>query len=124
MTADTKLVAVRIAEICAIIVRMIVRPQSGLTFRPRALRHGEMIASVDRIAAGREKGNHLTVPWRGWFAIVGPPDQKKRPLGIGWLPAGPGFLRHAELERMPEDLHHGNIERECALEIAYADMNV
>ena len=63
VAADTQLIAIRITEICAVVVRVIVRPQPGLAFVLCATSHGSRIASINGIPAGREQCNHPTIPW-------------------------------------------------------------
>lgn len=62
MTADTEFVAVRVAEIRAIVVRMILRAQAGGALAAPAGGQRNGMASVDRPSASSQQCYHLPFP--------------------------------------------------------------
>lgn len=121
MTTDAELVAVGITEIGAIVVGMVLRSQPRLAFAVSAIRDRDAVTFVDGGSGGSEQCHHLPISCRGAFAVVGTPDKKKRPRGVRWSPAGPGFLRLRKFEREAEFVHDDRIEGEGAGEIRDAD---
>ena len=76
MTADAKLVAVRIPKISPVIVGMVVWPEAGRPLIGGSVRHGDGMAGIDGVPAGREQGDHLAVARRGAVTVKGPSDQE------------------------------------------------
>jgi len=54
VAADAELVAIQVTEICAIVVRMIVRPETRLTFASCTVGDGAGVAPVHRTSVRSE----------------------------------------------------------------------
>src|SRR6202012_409908 len=70
MTAHAELVAVRIAKVSAVVVRVILRTQTRRPLARAAVSERRGVRAIDRGAVGGEQGDHLTVAGRRWLAVV------------------------------------------------------
>ena len=124
MTRHAKLVSVRILEIRAVVVLVVLRPQTRRTLRGTAVCKRYSIGSVDDGSALRKKSDHLSVSGIVRCAVVGRPDEKERSRTRIRLPARPGTLALAEASRDPKRRHQWIVEAQCAIEVANADEDV
>jgi hypothetical protein len=122
--SNTELVAIRVAEIRAIVVGVIMRSQSRLALALSTVSDGPGVAPVNGIPAGGEQRDHLPIARRSALAIVGMADKDKRPRHAGSHPAGPGFFRLGKLQRKAKLFHHALVEGKRALEIGDSDTDV
>ncbi len=124
MAADAQFVAVRVAEIGSVIIRVIVHPQAGGAFVPAAIGQRRRVAGVHCRPVRREQGHHLPVAWRSGPAVESWADQQQRPRRIGGLPASPGFFGLVEAQPQAERPHHRRIKGKGARKICDPDVDM
>jgi len=122
--SNTELVAIRVAEIRAIVVGVIMRSQSRLALALSTVSDGPGVAPVNGIPAGGEQGDHLPIAGSGALAVVRMADQEKRPVEPRPHPAGPWLFRLGKFQGKAEFLHRALIEMERTLVIGNSDMHV
>ena len=76
MTANTKLVAIRIAKIGTVIIGVVLRSQAGRAFADRTVCQCDRMCVVDDRATIREQRDHLAVSGTRSVAVEGSTDQK------------------------------------------------
>src|ERR1700761_8779971 len=112
MATHTELIAVGIAKVRAVIVRVIVRAQTRWAFTGTAVSERRSMRSIDRGAVFSEERQHLAVARGGGPAVVGPADDEQGPWRAGWHPAGPARIVVAELEPQLQRVHQHAIKAE------------
>lgn len=64
LAAHAYLVAVGVAEISAVIVRVVMGPQSRCAFRCAAILQGDGMGFVYAVAVRGQESNHMAITWR------------------------------------------------------------
>ncbi len=121
MATNAQLVAVRVAEVGAVIIRMVVRAQSGRPFAGAAMRQRDRVGLVDGGAGGRQQRRHLAVAGLRRMAVEWLGNNEQGPGCIGADPAGPALAAVAEFELQAERSHQRRVESKRALEAGNAD---
>jgi len=124
VAADAELVAIQVTEICAIVVRMIVRPETGLTFASCTICDGTGVAPVHRTSVRSEQCHHLSIARCSALTVVRTADKEKRPVPTGLHPTRPWFLRLGKLQREPKLIHHTAVKGECAFKVSDSNMDM
>ena len=124
MARDTELVAFGVAEVRAIVVGMVLRPQTGSTLRDPPIGKSYCMSLVDHRSAAGKKGDHLPVADFLGLRVVGLADEEQRPWVWMRLPACPGTLPLAEALLHAKHWHQRAVERKRAIEILDADEDV
>jgi hypothetical protein len=79
MASNTELVSLRVSEIRAIVVLVILRPQARRSFGFAAVGESDGECMIYDGATLREERDHLTVAPLVRLPIEGPADEKERP---------------------------------------------
>lgn len=124
MAGHTELVAVGIAEVCAVVVFVILGPHAWRTFRRATVRKCNRIDLVDDGPAFCKKRNHLAVSALMGLIVVGFANEEERPWTRRRLPARPGTLPFAEARLDAKRGHQRLVEGEGAVEVGDADEDV
>jgi hypothetical protein len=124
VATDAELVAIQVTEICAIVVRMIVRPETGLTFASCTICDGTGVAPVHRTSVRSEQCHHLSIARCSALTVVRTADKEKRPVLTGLHPTRPWFLRLGKLQREPKLIHHTAVKGECAFKVSDSNMDM
>src|SRR5262245_53100317 len=93
MATHTNLVAIRIPEICTIVVLMILRPQPGRPVTLATLRKRLRVTPFDDFTRRGEERSHVSVPRVGRLAIERQSNEEERPLYSGTSPRCPRLAR-------------------------------
>src|SRR5471032_1619418 len=78
VAADAQLVAVTIAEVGAIIIGVVMRPQARRAFTDGALRQHRCVAAIHLRAAAGQEGDHLSIAGRCLQTVVGRAQHEQR----------------------------------------------
>jgi hypothetical protein len=119
-----KLVAIRITEIGAIVVCVVLRPQARLAFTRSPVRETDLIGGTHDFSAGSRERNHLPVPRVVRPAVVRLADDKERARAILAVPTRPGPLWFTEAKLNAKAFHQRAIERKGARKVCNADEDV
>jgi hypothetical protein len=92
MTARANLVSIRVAEICAVIMIMILRSEPWRSLATASICDGRGVATVDRVARRREKRRHVSIARGRRLPIERKTNEKKRSVCAGSRPSRPGLL--------------------------------
>jgi hypothetical protein len=124
MAGYAELVPIRIAEIRAIVLFVVLGPEPRRSFRSAAVgeRHG--VGSVHEAATLREEGDHLAIARLVRQFVVGSADEKQGSRSRSGLPTSPWALPFAETRRHSEQRHQRVVKRERAVEIVDTDKDV
>jgi len=124
MADHTKFVAFRVTEVRAIVVLVILGPQTRSPVCSAAIGECDCVGARNNGSAFRHKGDHLTVPALVRLLIVRLANEEQRPRAWMRLPARPRATWVAEARCNAESGHQMVIEGQSALEIAdaYEDM--
>src|SRR5262245_27178480 len=124
MTDDADLVALRVAEVRAIVVRMVLRPHARRTLRNSAIGQCDAVDLINHGASLGKEGNHLTVAYCVGLFVVGHADEEQWPGFRMRLPARPRARTLAEALLNAKDRHKRSVEGKSALEITDTDEDV
>ena len=78
MARDANLVAFCIAEICPIVIRVIVRPQSGWALTLSAVRNSGSVRGAHSGSVTGTQGHHLAIAWIVGVTVKGLADDEVR----------------------------------------------
>lgn len=78
MASDTKLVAIGVAEVCAVVVLVILGPQTWSTIGSAAIGQSGFKRAANAGSALSKERDHLTIARMMWLLIVGLGDDKQR----------------------------------------------
>jgi len=124
MAGNTELVSLRVSEVGAIVVFVVLGPQAWCSFRCASVRESDCEGVVHHGPALSEKRDHLAVAWILQLPVKGPADEEEWPRTGMRLPACPRTTTLAEAGLDPKSSHQGAIERERAIEILDANEDV
>jgi hypothetical protein len=124
MTDHAQLVAIEIAEVCTVVVGVIVRAQARQTFIGTTLIDSELVHAIDRCAVFCHEGNHLTIAGGVGFTIKRTANDEQRAPASSLLPSGPGVLRIEESLPQFKRLHQRRVEGMGTAKVGYADEDV
>ena len=124
MTAYANLVSIRVSEVRAVVVRVIVRPQSRRTIAAAAVRNGRRVATVDRLARRRKKRCHMSVAGRGWLPVERETDEKKRPVVAPSAPSRPRLFRSENLHFKLKLAEHSSVKLIRPNEVSNANVDM
>src|SRR5438105_7688873 len=124
MTRHTQLVSIRVAEVCPIVMSMVLRPQAGQTLRHASVREGGLVGEIDECSIGSEESNHLTVARIMLSLVVRSADEEQWANAIGALPTRPRVAAVAEARFNAETFQHRAVECKSAVKVsdAYEDV--
>lgn len=121
MAGYAKLVPVWISEIRAVVVLVILGPQTWCSLGGATISQRDRESLLDDGSTLGKKGHHLAVATFVWKLVVGLADEKKWPWTWLRLPACPRTIRFAEASLDSEGFHQWIVKDQCALEIANAN---
>src|SRR4051812_7999645 len=124
MTGDADLIALCVTEVRAIVVGVVLRPQTRCTLRCAAVGDGDTVSLVNRGASRREECNHLTIADGVGLSAVRCADDEQRPGFRMRLPTGPRPFTLTETLLNAEYRHKRSVESKSALEVVDADEDV
>jgi hypothetical protein len=124
VAAHAEFVSVRIAEVGAIVVRVVVGPEARRAVAGAAVGQRGGVRAVHGGAVGGQQRHHLAVADRGCMAVEGRADQEQGARRIGALPAGPWLGVVAKAQLQAQFAHERRVETEGALEVVHADENM
>ena len=124
VTGDTKLVAFGVSEVCAVVVGVVLGPQTWWAFRCAAAGQCDSVRLIDDRSAAGEEGNHLIVADVVNLFVVGLADEEQRPWFWMGLPASPRTTSLTETLLHSEDGHQRPIEGKRAIEVSDAEEDV
>ena len=124
MADNTELVSLRVSEVRAIVVLVILRPQARRSLRCAAVGKGDIESLIDDGSTLREERDHLTVARLVRLPIDGPADEKERPRARLRLPARPRTTVLTEAGFDAESSHQRAVESERTVEVFDADEDV
>jgi hypothetical protein len=118
VTADTQLIAIGIAEVCAVVVS----PGSPSFCTPLAMALAWHRSTASRLGAS----NAIIRPFPGVASlpIVWTANEEKRPVRTWARPPRPEVLRLGELQREAQFKHETFVERKRAFEVGDTNMDV
>jgi hypothetical protein len=124
MANDAELVAIRVSEVSAVVVGMILRPKAWLALARAAIRQCNSICTIyDFASAGQERG-HLTIAGIMGLLVVRALDNKQWPGIRRRLPTRPGVFGVYKSRINAERFHQGAVESHSPIKIADADYDV
>ena len=124
MAGNAKLVALGVSEVCAVVVGVILRPQTRCSLGSATARERHCIRSINDRTILCQEGDHLTVANPMWSFVIGPSDKEERPRLRMGLPTCPRTLGFTEPLFVPEDRHERSVEDQRAIEVCDADKDV
>jgi hypothetical protein len=123
MASHTQLVSIRVFEIRAVVVGVVVRPQPGRPVATAAVGDGRCVYGVHLRTGAGGKGRHLTVA-RRVLTFKGAADEKKRAwVGVA-LPSGPGLGGVDKTRLNAQRRHYGLVKGQGAVKVGDADVDV
>jgi hypothetical protein len=123
MASHTQLVSIRVFEIRAVVVGVVLRPQPRRPVAMAAVGDGRRVRGIHLRTGAGGKGRHLAVA-RRVQTFKGAADEKKRArVGVA-LPSGPGLGGVNKTRLNAQCRHHGLVEGEGAVEVGDADVDV
>ena len=120
MARDTEFVAIGIAEVGAIVVGVVLRPQPWQALALATVRENGLMSRTHTLSAFRHECNHLPISWIVGLTIVWLADYEERARTTFAVPTGPWLLWLAKPKFVSEALHQCVVERERSLEVADA----
>jgi hypothetical protein len=124
VTDYTKLVALGVSEVPAVVMLVILGPEAWRSFRRATAGESELISLVHEFTRGGQESDHLSVAWNVRRAVVRHTDEEKRPRPRTGLPAGPWALTLDEPRLDVKYLSKRGVEGESSLEIAGSNEDV
>ena len=124
VTGGTKLVSIWISEVSAIVMLVVLGPQTGRTFGRTTVGERYGVDMIYRSSAHCEECDHLAVATLMRLLVVGLANEEQWPRIGRRLPTSPRQLRIAEARFDAECGHYGVVERKSAVEIGHADKDV
>jgi len=124
VASDTELVSIWVSEVGAIVVLVVLGPQTGQAFGCAAMRECSLVRAVYERAIACEERNHLSIPGIVRLFVKWPSDKKQWSSFSRSLPTCPWTSAVAEASFEPQAVHNGAVERESTLEVcdAYEDV--
>ena len=124
VTGNAKLVAFRVAEVCAVVVGVVFGPQARGALRSAAIGDSGSMSLIDDGSGLGKKGDHLPVANFVRLLVVRPADQEQGPRVWMRLPASPRTLALAKALVQTEYGHQRTVERKRTFKVRDADEDV
>src|SRR5215212_5077796 len=117
MRCDANLVAFRVSEVRAIVVRVVLGPQARLALAKSAVLHCRPVCRAHRSSALRGERDHLPIAGDVRLAVERSADHEVGPRVTFAVPPGPGFGCFMEAKLEPQLAEDGAVEREGTFEV-------
>lgn len=124
MTSHTQLVPIRIAEIRAVVMRVVLGPQAGRAVAGAAVGQRQGVNPIHLGARLRQERDHLAIARVVRRLVVWAANEEQGPRAGRRLPARPRAVFFQEPKPHAQRLQHGRVKRHGAFEIAHADHDV
>lgn len=124
MTGNTKLVAIGVSKVCAVVVGVVLRPQARLAVTHTAICQSDGVNLIDLFARVRQERNCLPVARVMRLLVKRSTNEEQGPRLRSGLPTSPWTLVFLKAKGNAQRLKNWLVKSQCSGEVAYANHDV
>ncbi|MFT5508265.1 MAG: hypothetical protein ACI89J_001339 [Hyphomicrobiaceae bacterium] len=116
VAGDADLVAVGIAEVCAVVVGVIVRPETGCSLARAAVLNRGGMTLVNLVPMGSHKSDHAAITGAGGVIVERTTDHEQC-MRLSWRHPSGHQWRFGEFLFVAQGCENGRVKREGSVEV-------